>query len=120
MHNSASYEEKIRAYESAREALIVAAEELRNESDGFEYITHTRSYGTLTVDKHVNSYTVKELCDKYYGDNGFVDVYTNNPDSGICTEGRMVVVPQEELDQYIVDEISQSEALSNWIMKFAK
>jgi len=32
----------------------------------------------------------------------------------------MVVVPQEELDQYIVDEISQSEALSNWIMKFAK
>ena len=50
MHNSASYEEKIRAYESAREALIVAAEELRNESDGFEYITHTRSYGTLTVD----------------------------------------------------------------------
>jgi hypothetical protein len=53
--------------------------ELFNTSDGYNYITNLRSYGSNTYEKHTNYATVLLLCDEYYGDNGIVDVYTNNP-----------------------------------------
>lgn len=53
--------------------------ELFAASDGYNYITNLRSYGTNTFEKHTNYATVSLLCDEYYGDNGIVDVYTNNP-----------------------------------------
>ena len=53
--------------------------ELYTEPDGFRYITNTRCYGANTYEEHKNYFTVMLLCSEYYGDNGIVDVYTNNP-----------------------------------------
>jgi hypothetical protein len=48
-------------------------------SDGFFYECEIRSYGSVTKKNFTNSFTVQELCYSYNGDNGIVDVYTNNP-----------------------------------------
>lgn len=53
--------------------------ELFAASDGYKYITNLRCYGSNTYEEHNNYATVSLLCDEYYGDNGIVDVYTNNP-----------------------------------------
>ena len=50
-----------------------------NYSDGYLYICSVRQYGSVWEEKPNNLYTLSELCDSYYGDNGIVDVYTNNP-----------------------------------------
>ena len=60
---------------------------LRNEiqsriydySDGYLYICSVRSYGRVWEEKPKNLYELQELCDNYNGDDGIVDVYTNNP-----------------------------------------
>jgi len=50
-----------------------------NYSDGYLYICSVRQYGSVWEERHSNLYTLSDLCDSYYGDNGIVDVYTNNP-----------------------------------------
>ena len=60
---------------------------LRNEiqgkihsyEDGYLYICSVRQFGSVWEEKPSSLYGLKELCDSYYGDNGIVDVYTNNP-----------------------------------------
>jgi hypothetical protein len=60
---------------------------LRNEiqgkihsyTDGYLYICSVRQFGSVWEEKPSSLYGLKELCDSYYGDNGIVDVYTNNP-----------------------------------------
>jgi len=60
---------------------------LRNEiegriqsfEDGYLYICSVRQFGSVWEERPSNLYTLSELCDSYNGDNGIVDVYTNNP-----------------------------------------
>jgi len=60
---------------------------LRNEidgkiqsfEDGYLYICSVRQYGSVWEEKPNSLYALRELCDSYNGDNGIVDVYTNNP-----------------------------------------
>ena len=52
---------------------------IHNYSDGYLYICSVRSYGRVWEETAKNSYELQELCDNYNGDNGIVDVYTNNP-----------------------------------------
>ena len=60
---------------------------LRNEieglihsyDDGYLYICSVRQFGSVWEDKPKSLYSLRELCDSYTGDNGIVDVYTNNP-----------------------------------------
>jgi len=60
---------------------------LRNEieglihsySDGYLYICSVRQFGSVWEEKPRSLYSLKELCGEYSGDNGIVDVYTNNP-----------------------------------------
>jgi hypothetical protein len=50
-----------------------------NYSDGYLYICSVRSYGRVWEEKPKNLYELQELCDSYNGDNGIIDLYTNNP-----------------------------------------
>jgi hypothetical protein len=49
--------------------------------DGYIYICKVRSYGRNWNDRGVkNTHTLQELCYRYGGDDGIVDVYSTNPD----------------------------------------
>lgn len=60
---------------------------LRNEiediinsyDDGYLYICSVRQFGSVWEERPKSLHSLKELCDSYNGDNGIVDVYTNNP-----------------------------------------
>jgi hypothetical protein len=60
---------------------------LRNEidgriyeyTDGYLYICSIRQFGSVWEERPNSLYAVRELCNTYTGDNGIVDVYTNNP-----------------------------------------
>ena len=50
-----------------------------NHTDGYLYICSVRQFGSVWEERPSSLYSLKELCYSYYGDNGIVDVYTNNP-----------------------------------------
>ena len=60
---------------------------LRNEieglihsyDDGYLYICSVRQFGSVWEERPKSLHSLKELCGEYNGDNGIVDVYTNNP-----------------------------------------
>jgi hypothetical protein len=66
--------------------------------DGYFYICNVRSYGRNWNDKGVyNTHTLQELCHLYYGEDGIVDVFSNNPDlSKIDNYGKVMFVPTEK------------------------
>lgn len=47
--------------------------------DGYEYICKVRSYGRFWRENISNSFALQELCYRYFGDDGIVDVYSTNP-----------------------------------------
>ena len=50
-------------------------------NDGYIYICKIRSYGRNWNDRGIkNTHTLQELCNRYGGDDGIVDVYSTNPD----------------------------------------
>ena len=54
---------------------------IEDYSDGYIYICKIRSYGRNWNDRGVkNTHTLQELCNRYGGDDGIVDVYSTNPD----------------------------------------
>ena len=71
---------------------------IHNHSDGFLYICNVRSYGRNWKEWDIyNTYTLQELCYQYGGDDGIVDVYSNNPDlSGIDNYGVLKFIPSVE------------------------
>jgi hypothetical protein len=69
--------------------------------DGYFYICDVRSYGRNWKEDHINPHTVQELCYQYNGDEGIVNVYTNNPDLKINNYGDIKFVPtKEDLDKW--------------------
>lgn len=48
--------------------------------DGYVYICKVRSYGRNWAENITNTITLQELCHRYFGDDGIVDVYSTNPD----------------------------------------
>ena len=66
--------------------------------DGYLYICKVRSYGRNWTENHIkNVYELEELCDRYNGDDGIVDVYSNNPDlSRLDNYGEVCFIPTEE------------------------
>lgn len=60
---------------------------LRNEidgriyshTDGYLYICSVRQFGSVWEERPKSLHSLRELCGEYNGDNGIVDVYTNNP-----------------------------------------
>jgi hypothetical protein len=52
---------------------------IENYSDGYVYLCNVRSYGRIWKEHVYNSHTLQELCYRYFGDDGIVDVYSTNP-----------------------------------------
>lgn len=52
---------------------------IRSYDDGYLYICRVRRFGSVWEERPTSLLSLKELCDQYNGDNGIVDVYTNNP-----------------------------------------
>lgn len=66
--------------------------------DEYFYICEVRSYGRNWKDGNIsNLYALQDLCYEYYGENGIVDVYSNNPDlSKLDNYGHTKFVPSKK------------------------
>ena len=84
---------------------------LYNRNDGFIYICEVRSYGNRWENVLTNELAVNDLCVKYDGYDGIVDVYTTNPDAKIENYGEVNYIKSEE--DYT--KWKQSEVLMNFI-----
>lgn len=58
--------------------------------DGFFYIERTSEYGCHHVYDHLNADSARRSQDRFYGDNGFSHVWTNNPDYRECYDGQSI------------------------------
>lgn len=96
---------------------------IHNYKDGYFYICNVRSYGRNWKENNIfNTYTLQDLCYHYNGDDGIVDVYSNNPDlSKIDNYGDVMFVPTiEDYEQskkynFLVRVIPEAEeTLAEW------
>lgn len=110
-------EELIKKYERARNKANKLYQEILNTSDGFLYITCLRCYGSLRWQHHNNEFSVQDLCNEFYGDNGIVDVYTNNPNYKIESYGYVKLMTEEEIVNMSKENISMSNAICNWMAR---
>jgi hypothetical protein len=75
---------------------------IRNHMDEFIYICKVRSYGRNWNEFICNIHSLQELCYNYYGEDGIVDVYSNNPNiSTIDNYGDLMYIEsQEDYDRW--------------------
>jgi hypothetical protein len=65
--------------------------------DGYTYICKVRSYGRNWIENVTNAHELQELCYRYDGQDGIVDVYSTNPDlSGIHNYGDLMYIESVE------------------------
>ena len=107
----------IKEYKDAQNLVNEIRRRIKNTSDGFIYLACLRCYGSIQWITFNNEFLTQELCDEYCGDNGIVDVYTNNPKNTINGYGDVEVKSLEELQNLSQDNISMSKAITNWIAK---
>ena len=114
-----SYEELINVYEEAINKANVIKSILQETKDGFIYLTQTCCYGSVTWQTHNNEYLAKQEDDKYYGDNGIVYIYTNNPNHNFTNYscGGVQIMSEQEIIDMSKEDISMSKAICNWIAK---
>jgi len=83
--------------------------ELKNEidnhvhsyEDGFVYICKVRSYGRSWNERVSNPYTLQELCYRYDGYDGIVDVYSTNSNLSIENYGDVkYIVSESDYDKW--------------------
>jgi hypothetical protein len=100
-------EQIIKEIQSLEERISNLRSQLRKHNDGFLYLTCLRCYGSLTYETYTNKFFVQELCNRYNGDNGIVDVYTNNSLHDICNwSGNIYVKTLEEIQNISQENIS--------------
>jgi len=109
--------ELIEKYEMARSKANKLYQEILDTSDGFLYVTCLRCYGSVRWQHHNNEFSVKDLCNEYYGDNGIVDVYTNNPNHEIDSYGSVLVKTYDEIVDMSKENVSMSNAICNWMTR---
>lgn len=105
----------IKKYNIAKKMADKLYSEIIETSDGFIYVTCLRCYGSVHWESHKNEFVVKDLCNEYYGDNGIVNVYTNNPNHTISSYGDVCVMTYDEIINMSKKDISMSSAICNWI-----
>lgn len=110
-------EKLIQKYQNARDYANELYREILNTSDGFLYVTCLRCYGSLSWQHHNNEFSVQDLCNEFYGDNGIVEVYTNNPNHEIESYGGVNVMTEEEMVNMSKENISMSNAICNWMSR---
>ena len=109
--------ELIEKYKEARRHANELYEEILETSDGFIYVTCLRCYGSVRWQSHKNEFSVQDICNEYYGDNGIVDVYTNNPNHEIESYGSVRVMTEEEMINMSKEDISMTSAICNWMTR---
>jgi hypothetical protein len=82
--------------EELQEVQAIVANLIHAHEDGFLYECHVRSYGRSWREKLTNTVTVQELCYRYGGDDGIVDIYTTNPDLRVENYGDTFYFPTLE------------------------
>lgn len=107
----------IEKYEKAKEKANKLHREILNTPDGFLYVTSLRCYGSIQWETHKNEFSAQDLCNEYYGDNGIVDVYTNNPNHKIESYGDVNVMTYDEIVNMSKNNISMSNAICNWMTR---
>ena len=110
-------EELIKQYEEARRLSNQLYQEILDTPDGFIYLTQLRCYGSLRWQSHKNEFSVQDLCNDYYGDNGIVDVYTNNPNHEIESYGSVRIMTEEEMVSLSKEDISMTSAITSWMTR---
>ena len=84
---------------------------IQNYKDGYFYICNVRSYGRNWNEKYIyNTHTLQELCYTYSGEDGIVDVYSNNPYLEVDNYGD-VMYTREDLEDMKTE-------LANYDMSF--
>lgn len=112
-----SMKELIEKYKLAQAEVSKLRSQLEETPDGYLYFSKLRCWGSISWSTHLNEFTVQELCDEYWGDNGIVDVYTNNTNHNISTYGDVEVLSLDELKDLSKKSVSMSQAITNWISK---
>ena len=69
---------------------------IRSYDDGYLYICKVRSYGRNWTENVKNVYELEELCNRYNGDDGIVDVYSTNPNITIYNYGALMYIESQE------------------------
>ena len=110
-------EKLIQKYQHAKEYADKLYQEILDTSDGFIYMTCLRCYGSVRWQHHKNEFSVQDLCNEYYGDNGIVDVYTNNPNHEIDSYGSVLVKTYDEIVDMSKENVSMSNAICNWMTR---
>jgi len=94
---------------------------IHNLNDGFVYICQVRSYGNNWKQTLTNERAVNDLCEKYDGYDGIVDVYTTNPDANISNYGEVnYIKSQEDYDKwygassFVADIKNYEDRLKKW------
>jgi len=113
-------EKMIEQFRSLEDQLSTVRSQISEYSDGFLYLTCLRCYGSLQWETHTNEFLVQELCNEFYGDNGIVDVYTNNSNHKISSYGDIKVMDLEEMKEISQNNISMSRAITSWITESFK
>lgn len=88
-------------------------------SDGHIYICKVRSYGRNWNENWIkNTKTLQDLCNKYGGDDGIVDVFTTNKDLGdnFSNYGDTMII--KSLEDY--QKWSKYKSLTNQIVRAEK
>jgi hypothetical protein len=79
------------------EARDMASNLIECYDDGYFYICEVRSYGRNWKNEKSNLKSVQDLCYEYNGDDGIVDVYSNNPNLGtLYNYGSTYYIPSRE------------------------
>lgn len=87
---------------------------INDYKDGYFYICEVRSYGRNWKDNYIfNTHTLQELCYQYSGEDGIVDVYSNNPHLEIDNYGDVMFVPTVEDYKKWVEYTSLSYRIPN-------
>ena len=69
---------------------------IHSYKDGFLYICKVRSYGSYWTEYPNNVVELEDLCMRYDGQDGIVDVYTTNPDVSIYNYGDLMYIESRE------------------------
>lgn len=104
--------------ETVRKQAYKIEKQIRNTSDGFKYLTQTCVYGSITWKSHNNKFAANEEVSEYWGDNGIVNLYTNNPNHNIQNySGDTKIISKENMLNMSKENVSMSKAICNWITK---
>ena len=110
-------EELIKKYEEAKEIVDNLYHQILNTSDGFLYFTQLRCYGSIRWQNHNNEFSVQELCYGYDGEEGIVDVYTNNTNHNISNYGDVKVMTEQEIIDMSKENVSMTSAITDWMRR---